>query len=360
VKQLSAKFTGSSFNNLDTGGLVTSVFNDWLNNAFIFGPTFCALLKPVSTITNQQAAVNVARDRINAGNLDDYYKGSWLAIATITLSGDLAKCGSIVGGKPSSPTAPTGNPPVAPVKPPSSPTAPTGNPPVAPVKPPSSPVAPVKPPSSPTAPNAPTGGPKCTIPGCTLSDRKVEYVVSGVTVNTAEVQCGGGSKYPCILSSGRYTCTIPTSVPACTTPVPFVNGASCPVFIPSASQSCKPVSTTNPWWHEYTPPGSGWSEKLASIKCSDGRYFACANNYGTKVACSIADRECTNPTALYNGSPCAWASALTEDSLSTNSQSSLSTAAIIGIVVGCVGLLLVVIALIILKKKKMSEKQEIV
>jgi hypothetical protein len=348
VKQLSAKFTGSSFNNLDTGGLVTNIFNDWLNNAFIYGPTFCALLKPVTTITNQQAALNVARDKINSGNLDDYYKGSWLAIATITLSGDLAKCSSFVGGKPSSPTAPTGNPPVAPVKPPTTP-------PVAPVKPPTTPpVAPVK-------PTSPTGGPKCTIPGCTVSDKKIEYVVSGVTVNTAEVQCSGSStRYPCTLASGRYTCIMPSSVTACGTPVPYVNGAACPISLLTASQSCKAVSVSNVWWHEYTPPGTGWSAALASIKCADGRYFSCPNNYGTKVACPVADRECTSPTALYNGSPCPWASALVEDSISSNGRNSFPTSAIIGIVVGLVVLLLVVLALIVLKKKRMSQKEEIV
>jgi hypothetical protein len=344
VKQLSAKFTGSTFNNLDTGGLVSNIFNDWLNNAFIYGPTFCALLKPVSTITNQQAAVNVARDKINGDSLSDYYKGSWLAIATITLSGDLAKCGSIVGGKPASPTTP--------------PTTPPTTAPVAPVKPPT---APVKPPTSPTAPTAPTGGPKCTIPGCTVSDKKVQYAVSGVTVTTAEVQCSGSStRYPCTLASGIYTCTMPASVTACASPVPYVNGAACAITFPSASQSCKPVSTTNVWWHEYTPPGTGWSEKLASIKCADGRYFSCPNNYGTKVACPISDRECSSPTALYNGSPCAWSSALVEDGLSSNERTSLPTGAIIGIVVGLVALLIVVIALILLKKKMMSEKEEIV
>jgi len=78
------------------------------------------------------------------------------------------------------------------------------------------------------------------------------------------------------------------------------------------------------------------------------------------VACAIADKECTNPTALYNGSPCPWSSALTEDSLSSNSRISLTTGAIVGIAIGCVGLLIIVIVVFVVLSKRMSQKQEIV
>jgi hypothetical protein len=179
--------------------------------------------------------------------------------------------------------------------------------------------------------------------------------VSGVTVTKAEVQCGGTTNYACSsVGDGKYSCTLSV---ACTNPVPFVNGVSCPITINSLSQSCKGVMLTNSWWTEYTPP-TGWSEKYASIKCSDGRYFACPNNYGSKVGCPIFDKECTSPTAFYQGAPCPWASSLVDENLANSSDAQLSSGGIAGIVIALVVLVVVIVALVVVKNK--MHKEEIV
>jgi len=225
------------------------------------------------------------------------------------------------------------------------------------------PTAPTKPPTAPTklptatTPTAPTSsGPKCTIPGCTVADKVIEYLVSGVTVTKAQVQCGGNTYYSCTLTGNKYHCDATST---CTNPIPWVNDKACAISFSTISQSCKSSSTSNTWWQEFVPPGTGWSSSLASIKCQDGRFFACPNDYGTKVACPITERECFSPTPYYNNAVCPASSALLDEGVSS-SDGILSTPAIIGICVAIFVILLVVVILIILKKKKMSEREEIV
>lgn len=101
------KFVNGNFGSLDTGCLVTSIFANWQSEAFIFGPTFTSLVK--STGANQQTALNRAGSIIGGATISSYYAGSWVAISTLTLSGDIAKSASLVNGgtAPSPVTTPT-------------------------------------------------------------------------------------------------------------------------------------------------------------------------------------------------------------------------------------------------------------
>jgi len=259
---------------------------------------------------------------------------------------------------PSSPTKPPSsptNPPSSPTKPPSSPT----NPPSSPTKPPSSPT---KPPSSPTKPPSTPSTAKCTtsIAGCTVSPTLVQYIVSGVTVNTAQVSCNGASSLTSCTSMGsnKYQCT----VSSCSSPVPYVNGSPCSIVLGATSQSCgvPPASGTNSWWVEFTPPGTGWQIGLTSVRC-DTRYYSCGSNYGTKVGCQIADSPCANPIPYYNNSPCPFPSSLVGDGIASSSSSgSVSTGGIIGISVTIAILTLLIVVAIVIKRRSMNVVEEVV
>jgi len=115
--QVSAVYTGS-FGNLPTGCLVNSIFTDWTNNYFISGPTFTSLVIPV--VTNQQTILNAAASKIgSAGTISDYYGGSWIAISTLTLNGDLGRLKTLIRststGTGTTPPAPTPTPTPIPV-----------------------------------------------------------------------------------------------------------------------------------------------------------------------------------------------------------------------------------------------------
>jgi len=133
---LLSKFTNGNFGSLDTGCLVTSVFSGWLNEGFMYAPTFSALVKP-GTNSNQQTALNRAGTIVGGAAISSYYAGSWIAIATLTLSGDAAKSASLVNGgsvPPAVPVAPTTPPPTSaarPATPSVAPPAPTIRPPTA-------------------------------------------------------------------------------------------------------------------------------------------------------------------------------------------------------------------------------------
>jgi hypothetical protein len=102
------KFVNGNFGSLDTGCLVTSIFSNWLNEAFIYGPTFTSLVKSTGVVT-QQTALNRAGTIIGGASISSYYAGSWVAIATLTLNGDIAKSAGLVNGgtAPSPVTIPT-------------------------------------------------------------------------------------------------------------------------------------------------------------------------------------------------------------------------------------------------------------
>jgi len=100
VQHVYSKYTGgSNFGDLSPGGLVKSVFSNWLNqdNGFIYGPTFSALVFPVAGCTNQQAALTAGASKIAAApSINGYYGGSWVAISTLTVNGDLAGLKSLI------------------------------------------------------------------------------------------------------------------------------------------------------------------------------------------------------------------------------------------------------------------------
>jgi hypothetical protein len=127
----------------------------------------------------------------------------------------------------------------------------------------------------------------------------------------------------------------------------------------TTSQSCsKNGATINDWWVEFIPP-SVYALKDTSVKCADGRYFACTNDFGGKVGVGITERICQTPLPIVNGSPCPFPSALVEESSSTQS-SELSGASIVGICIGIGVLFLLIAIIIVIRKKIISERQEIV
>jgi hypothetical protein len=56
----------------------------------MYGPTFSALVFPTSN-TKQATVLSAASSILSSATINDYYAGSWVAIATMTLNGDLAK-----------------------------------------------------------------------------------------------------------------------------------------------------------------------------------------------------------------------------------------------------------------------------
>ncbi|XP_014663182.1 PREDICTED: uncharacterized protein LOC106805923 [Priapulus caudatus] len=86
--------------NLDTGCFVTSVMSNWLDNAFMYGPTFSSLLPLLvgGEAADQQRVLDLAATKVDSQGISDYYSGSWTALATLTLSGDLAALKPLLTG----------------------------------------------------------------------------------------------------------------------------------------------------------------------------------------------------------------------------------------------------------------------
>jgi len=96
--------------------LVESIHPGWSSNMFMAGPTFTSLVCPSNSVDSgrQQELINAAGQRVASKAIDDYYSGSWVAISTITLNGDLARAaqgagltstgGSTTGGIPTTVT----------------------------------------------------------------------------------------------------------------------------------------------------------------------------------------------------------------------------------------------------------------
>ena len=92
----------ANFSALDAGCAVASVHAGWQWQGFIYGPLSAALMLPLETEKERQkkalaalaAHIGAAPRRDRA----DYYHGSWLAIATVTLNGDLGRaCARLLG-----------------------------------------------------------------------------------------------------------------------------------------------------------------------------------------------------------------------------------------------------------------------
>jgi hypothetical protein len=80
--------------------LVDSVHTSWQWNAFMFGPIFTSLTVPVkdgskSDLDLQVQALESAAERIKGTAISDYYSGSWIAISTLTLSGNFVEAMSL-------------------------------------------------------------------------------------------------------------------------------------------------------------------------------------------------------------------------------------------------------------------------
>eukprot|EP00930_Biecheleria_cincta_P043276 TRINITY_DN29730_c0_g1_i1.p1 TRINITY_DN29730_c0_g1~~TRINITY_DN29730_c0_g1_i1.p1 ORF type:complete len:1074 (+),score=175.39 TRINITY_DN29730_c0_g1_i1:111-3224(+) len=86
--------SGTWSDNLDIDGycLVESIHDSWSWNMFMAGPTFSALVSPAGlTEGRQQQLADSAGARVASSSIRDYYSGSWIAISTMTLNGDLSK-----------------------------------------------------------------------------------------------------------------------------------------------------------------------------------------------------------------------------------------------------------------------------
>jgi len=83
-----------------TGCHVDSVHSSWEWNAFMFGPIFTSLVREVVSIdtVTQQVVLDAAGSTVNSASIDDYYSGSWVAISTMTLNGDLHKAAVLIQG----------------------------------------------------------------------------------------------------------------------------------------------------------------------------------------------------------------------------------------------------------------------
>jgi len=111
---------------LDTGCLIQSIHPDWTSLGFMLGPMASALtVSPTGSTNQQQAALNTASELLQRFSVADYYSGSWVAIATLTLSGDVASLAPLVASManplPLSPPSTVLLPPAALASPPHSP-----------------------------------------------------------------------------------------------------------------------------------------------------------------------------------------------------------------------------------------------
>jgi len=86
---------------LDVDGscLVDSIHSSWSWNMFMAGPTFSCLVCPANSVQEdrQQELIDAAGSRVASKAIEDYYSGSWIAISTITLNGDLLRAADRIG-----------------------------------------------------------------------------------------------------------------------------------------------------------------------------------------------------------------------------------------------------------------------
>ncbi|CAE7208875.1 unnamed protein product [Symbiodinium sp. KB8] len=85
--------------NVDPSCIVNQVFGGWSWNWFIAGPTWSSLVCPVDSVQagRQQQLIDAAGQRLVHQGISDYYGGSWLAISTITLNGDITNAARRIG-----------------------------------------------------------------------------------------------------------------------------------------------------------------------------------------------------------------------------------------------------------------------
>ncbi|CAE7572251.1 idp1, partial [Symbiodinium pilosum] len=78
---------------IDGACLVETIHPGWQVNMFMAAPTFASLVCPAPGLgsSRQQELIDSAGRLLATQQIRDYYSGSWVAISTMTLNGDLAK-----------------------------------------------------------------------------------------------------------------------------------------------------------------------------------------------------------------------------------------------------------------------------
>merc|ERR1711971_241492 len=161
-------------------GHVKAVFGSWQWNYFISAPVYSTLASTLSENLfalmsfDQQDMVDAACGRLQDTANQSYYALSWAVLGTMTLNGDLAQLGDLLGTRAPTTQAPAGTPTANPIK------VPTDAPASSPVKTPTkAPVSdPVKVPTK-----APVGGPGCCsqdFKECLSCGQDVFWIKAGV------------------------------------------------------------------------------------------------------------------------------------------------------------------------------------
>jgi hypothetical protein len=70
------------------------MFGDWLNNDFISGPTFTALISASTDIGNAEAMIDAAGKKMARPLPDSYYPRSWAMITNLVLNGAMESAGN--------------------------------------------------------------------------------------------------------------------------------------------------------------------------------------------------------------------------------------------------------------------------
>jgi hypothetical protein len=89
-------FASNTFPSCKTPGTNTKIdmFGDWRNNAFIYGPTYSSLIASSSDITNREAMVDAAGQKLGQSLPDSYYPRSWAMIGNLMLNGAMESAGN--------------------------------------------------------------------------------------------------------------------------------------------------------------------------------------------------------------------------------------------------------------------------
>merc|ERR1711935_714841 len=71
-----------------------NMFGDWLNNQFISGPTFSALIAASTDIGNAEAMIDAAGQKMAQPLPESYYSRSWAMITNLMLNGAMESAGN--------------------------------------------------------------------------------------------------------------------------------------------------------------------------------------------------------------------------------------------------------------------------
>jgi hypothetical protein len=295
--------------NLRTGGIVTSIHTNWLDNAFMYGPTLSALVYP--KVSGQQAILDQAAQKVGGGSINDYYSGSWIAIATLTMNGDLAKIKGLVSGGSTPVSQPTPRP--VPVAQPTPRPVPVAQPTPRPV-----PVAQPTPRPVPVAQPTPRPVPVAPRPVPVAQPTPRPAPVAQPTPRPVPVSCAG---------------------------VAYASPAS------------------NDWWVAVT--GVPVSSKSVVLQCSSGHTVTCTkiDSWGDKFGCQSAGQPCPKArSVVFDGTTCALANnnqRLEDGEERTNEESEAwPVSSIAMLVVGCVGCVLVLVVIALLVRQRSLRDSE--